>query len=170
MTAVPRALRRLATDAAAGLVAGAAGTTALNAVTYFDMALRGRPASELPAKSAARMAERAGIDLGEGAAAANRSEGLGAAMGIATGVGWGLVYAAARRFVAPPLPVGALVVGAAAMAGSDASLTAQGLTDPRSWGAKAWLADAVPHVAYGFALVAAYELAAGQWTRCSGAR
>jgi hypothetical protein len=26
-----------------GLVAGAAGTTALNAITYLDMAIRGRP-------------------------------------------------------------------------------------------------------------------------------
>ena len=32
----------------AGLLAGAAGTTALNAVTYADMALRGRPGSEIP--------------------------------------------------------------------------------------------------------------------------
>lgn len=31
-----------------GLAAGAAGTTALNAVTYLDMALRGRPASTTP--------------------------------------------------------------------------------------------------------------------------
>ncbi len=30
-----------------GAAAGAAGTTALDAVTYLDMALRGRPASSL---------------------------------------------------------------------------------------------------------------------------
>ena len=31
-----------------GLIAGAAGTAALHAVTYLDMALRGRPASTVP--------------------------------------------------------------------------------------------------------------------------
>ena len=31
---------------ARGALAGAAGTTALNAATYLDMALRGRPASD----------------------------------------------------------------------------------------------------------------------------
>jgi len=37
---------------ARGAVAGAAGTTALNAVGYADMALRGRPASSVPARVA----------------------------------------------------------------------------------------------------------------------
>jgi hypothetical protein len=31
-----------------GAAAGAAGTTALNAVTYLDMVVRGRPASDAP--------------------------------------------------------------------------------------------------------------------------
>jgi hypothetical protein len=31
-----------------GIVASAAGTTTLNAVTYLDMAIRGRPASTVP--------------------------------------------------------------------------------------------------------------------------
>ena len=32
-----------------GAVAGAMGTAALNAVTYLDMAVRGRPSSQVPA-------------------------------------------------------------------------------------------------------------------------
>lgn len=40
-----------------GLVAGAAGTTALNAVTYLDMAIRGRPASDTPQQMVARVSE-----------------------------------------------------------------------------------------------------------------
>ena len=34
-----------------GAAAGAAGTTALNVVTYLDMAIRGRPASDTPERS-----------------------------------------------------------------------------------------------------------------------
>jgi hypothetical protein len=33
---------------ARGLLAGAAGTLALNVTTYLDMAVRGRPASQAP--------------------------------------------------------------------------------------------------------------------------
>ena len=40
--------RELGTRLLAGIAAGAAGTTALNATTYLDMALRGRPASRTP--------------------------------------------------------------------------------------------------------------------------
>ena len=34
-----------------GAAAGAAGTTALNVVTYLDMAVRGRPASSTPERT-----------------------------------------------------------------------------------------------------------------------
>ncbi|MCP9968874.1 hypothetical protein LUX57_29935 [Actinomadura madurae] len=40
-----------------GLAAGAAGTTALNLVTYLDMAVRGRPASSTPEQSVERLAD-----------------------------------------------------------------------------------------------------------------
>jgi len=38
-----------------GLIAGATGTTALNVVSYLDMAARGRAARSLPAKAAAEV-------------------------------------------------------------------------------------------------------------------
>ena len=73
-----------------GAVAGAAGTTALNAVGYADMAMRGRPASSVPARVAEQLARRAGgIIPGNDAARQNRLEGLGALAGIATGAGVG---------------------------------------------------------------------------------
>ena len=50
MSAVLRAL-------AIGAAAGAAGTTALNAVTYLDMALRGRPTSDTPEQTVRRLSE-----------------------------------------------------------------------------------------------------------------
>ena len=52
-----------------GLVAGAAGTVALNVATYADMSLRGRASSSVPAKTAGKIAARAGVDLAPAAPA-----------------------------------------------------------------------------------------------------
>lgn len=142
----------------AGAAAGAVGTTVLDTVTYLDMALRGRAPSGLPSQAADRVVTLVGVELGDGEVADNRRSAIGALLGYATGVGigvaWGLVRPRARSV---PLPVAGVVVGLAAMAGSDVPLTALGLTDPRTWGAVGWLSDLVPHLAYGFATVAAYD-------------
>ena len=42
-----------------GAAAGAAGTTALNAVTFLDMAVRGRAESETPKRTVEALADRA---------------------------------------------------------------------------------------------------------------
>ena len=47
----------------AGIVAGAAGTVAINIATYVDMLVRGRPASTLPAKVARKIADEIGLPL-----------------------------------------------------------------------------------------------------------
>ena len=44
-----------------GAMAGAAGTSALNATTYLDMAMRGRPPSEVPKKMVKELSNRTGI-------------------------------------------------------------------------------------------------------------
>src|SRR5665213_586780 len=49
-------------QAALGALAGAAGTAALDVVTYADMALRGRPPSGLPDKMARKLADLAGCE------------------------------------------------------------------------------------------------------------
>src|SRR4051812_26653527 len=107
----------------AGMAAGAVGTMLLNAITYLDMAVRGRPASSLPDDDVDRMAERAGISLGgdEEEAAARRSA-IGALLGYATGVGIGAVYGVARAVV-PGVPqrAAALIAGLGAMAATDAA-------------------------------------------------
>ena len=73
-----------------GAAAGAAGTTALNAVGYGDMALRGRPASSTPDQVAEQLARRSGLSIpGTGQARQSRLEGLGALAGMATGVAVG---------------------------------------------------------------------------------
>jgi hypothetical protein len=134
-----------------GAAAGAAGTTALNAVTYLDMAVRGRPASDIPQQAVEKLAEQAGVDVpGEGDKHDNRIQGLGPLAGIATGVGIGAAAGLLRPIIGRlPTVVGAPLLGAAAMAGSDLPLTKLGLTDPSKWTSVDWLSDAVPHLAYG---------------------
>jgi hypothetical protein len=139
-----------------GALAGAAGTTALNAVTYLDMAVRGRPASSTPERSVEAMASRAGVKIpGEGETRDNRLAGLGPLSGAATGVGVGVLFGLFRwAGFRLPGPVGAVVVGGTAMAAADLSMTGLGVTNPKEWGAAGWLSDALPHVAYGAVTVA----------------
>lgn len=141
-----------------GLAAGAVGTVALNVTTYLDMAARGRGSSEMPAKAAGKLADEAHVSLGEGDTAENRQEGLGALLGYVAGLGVGAAYGLVRSKVDVPVPVAALLLGAGAMAGSDAPMTALGLTNPKEWPASSWVSDIVPHLVYGIAAAAAYEL------------
>lgn len=141
-----------------GLAAGAAGTVALNAVTYLDMLARGRPTSSMPADAAGKLSDMAGVDLGDDDTAANRREALGALLGLVTGVGVGAVYGLIRSRLDVPRVIAALGLVAAAMGGSDLPMTQLGLTDPREWDATSWIADLLPHLAYGVAAAATYEL------------
>jgi hypothetical protein len=159
-----------------GAVAGAAGTLALNVVGYLDMLVRGRPASDLPAKVAARLTEEIGVPLdwdadddadeagdsaepGEGAARlANRHEAVGALLGYANGVGLGIAYGVIRLLLPrPPTWLAAGLLGGAAMAASDIPATRLELTDPQEWGAQGWLADIGPHLAYGLVTAITFE-------------
>jgi hypothetical protein len=135
----------------AGAAAGAAGTTALNAATYADMAWRGRPSSSTPEQSIDAIAERLGRPVpGTGETRDNRRSGLGALSGIMTGVGVGALVGLLRTAgLRLPVGAGAVLVGAAAMATTDASMARLGVTDPRTWSASDWLSDALPHLAYG---------------------
>ena len=140
-----------------GIVAGAAGTTALNVVTYLDMALRGRPASTTPEESVERLAEASGLDLGTGEQADNRKAGLGPLLGYGTGIGAGALYGVLTRGRHLPYPAGALTLGALAMIGSITPMTSLGLTDPRQWSVTDWISDVLPHLAYGMAAAAVYQ-------------
>ncbi len=145
-------------ELAAGLAAGAVGTVALNAATYLDMLGRGRPSSSMPADAAEKVGEMADVQLGDEETAPNRQEALGALLGLVTGLCVGAVYGLVRSKVDVPTWLATLGLGAAAMVGSDVPMTALGLTDPREWGAAGWAADVVPHLAYGAAAAAAYEI------------
>jgi hypothetical protein len=147
----------------AGAIAGAAGEMAIDVFTYGDMLARARPASEVPAKVAGRLAEGAGIELAQLGErpdkAENRKQAGGALLGYATAIGVATGYAVLRRFgLRLPMPVAGLAMGAAAMALSDTAATALRVTDPTTWGAEGWIADIVPHAAYGLAAAATLEL------------
>jgi hypothetical protein len=139
-----------------GAAAGAAGSTALNAATYLDMAVRGRPASSTPEQTAEKLAERAGVTVpGEGDQRQNRLSGLGPLFGTAAGVGAGVLLGLARRLGWRPGPVtGSVVAGGLVMLASDGTMTALGVTDPREWDATSWVSDILPHLVYGAVTVA----------------
>lgn len=136
-----------------GALAGAAGTTVLNAVTYLDMATRARPASSTPEETVKKLSDAAGVQIpGEGEQQQNRISGLAPLMGIATGVGVGVLAGLARwRGWRAPGALDGLVIGALVMAASDLPMTGLGITDPRTWKAADWASDAIPHAAYGWA-------------------
>jgi hypothetical protein len=140
-----------------GLLAGAVGTTVLNAVTYLDMAVRGRPASTVPGQVVEVGLARAGLRLaGSGDTYDSRLEGAAAIVGIATGTGVGVLGSLARASGVRLSPVtGSVVTGGLAMAASDGSAALLGVTDPRTWTAADWASDVVPHLAYGVATRAA---------------
>ena len=129
-----------------GAAAGAAGTTALNVVTYLDMALRGRPASSTPANTVEKLAETAHLTVpGEGVTRASRLEGLGALTGLVAGVGVGGLLGLAR---ASGFRAGTLLTTLTVLISTNGPMTVLGVTDPRTWSAADWISDLVPHLAY----------------------
>jgi hypothetical protein len=148
----------------AGMLAGAAGATALNAVTYLDMSLTGRPASDTPQRGVRQLAERAGLAIpGDPDAQANRLNGMGPLLGIGTALGLGVVAAALHRLgLRRPAWLAAATYGGLAMLASNAPMTKLEITDPKQWTAADWARDAIPHFAYGLAVQATLSLGSKQ--------
>jgi hypothetical protein len=144
-----------------GAAAGAAGTTALNAVTYIDMAVRGRPASSTPEQSVEHLSDSTGVDIpGDEETRGNRVQGLGPLIGLATGTGVGALYG----LVVPggrsvPVGWGTVLAAATALVAANGPMAALGLSDPRQWSASDWASDLVPHAAYGLVTAATYAAA-----------
>jgi hypothetical protein len=134
-----------------GALAGAAGTTALNAVTYLDMAWRGRSSSSTPERTVERISEISGRPVpGDERTRGNRLTGLGSLMGMAAGVGIGMAVGALRSAgLRLPDWLEPAAVGVLAMTATDAPMAAAGVTDPREWSGQAWVSDLIPHLAYG---------------------
>ena len=55
-------------------------------------------------------------------------------------------------------PLTALMGGATAFVGANAPMTALGITDPSKWSTTDWLADIIPHAAYGVAAAGVLRL------------
>ncbi|TDC36656.1 hypothetical protein E1211_12800 [Micromonospora sp. 15K316] len=140
-----------------GAIAGAVGSTALNVVTYLDMALRGRPASSTPEQVVDRVAGAAHLSLGPQDLAANRRAGLGPLLGYATGIGAGIGFALLTRGRRTSLTWASGLLGAGVMAMTDGSMTVLKVTDPRTWRRSDWLSDIIPHLAYGLAAAATWN-------------
>lgn len=142
-----------------GAVAGAAGTTALNAATYLDMALRARPASSTPEQTVERGADLVGLPLPDDEDKKQaRESGLGSLLGALAGVGAGVALGALRATGRPRSSAG--TVGAAwvlAMIAGNGPMTVLGVTDPRSWRPVDWAADIIPHFAYAVVAAATVE-------------
>jgi hypothetical protein len=134
-----------------GAAAGAAGTTALNAVTYLDMAVRGRGASSTPEQTVEKLAEKAHVSIpGQGEQRENRVQALGALTGLAAGIGIGTLVGLARAAGFRPGPTaGTALITAGVLVGTNGPMTVLGITDPRTWSAPDWVSDLVPHLAYG---------------------
>jgi hypothetical protein len=122
-----------------GVAAGAAGVTALNAITYLDMAVRARPASDTPSQAVEQLTRKAGAEIpGQGDDRDNRLAGLGPLAGIVTGMAVGVAAPFARPVLARiPAPLAAL-----------------GLTKPDQWAPADWASDIIPHLGYGAAAYA----------------
>jgi hypothetical protein len=134
-----------------GAAAGAAGTAALDAVTYMDMAWRGRPASSTPQQAAEKLAKLAGHPIrGQAQVRDNRLVGLGSLQGIAAGAAVGAIAGATRPLLTRLGPlVSPILIGAAAMALSDGVLAQLDVAHPTDWSAVDWATDVVPHLAFG---------------------
>ncbi len=134
-----------------GAAAGAAGTTALNAVTYLDMTVRGRGTSSTPEDTVEKLAATAHVPIpGQGETRQNRVQGLGPLMGLAAGIGVGVLGGLARAAgFRAATPVGITVTTLGVLVVANGPMTALGVTDPRTWSAADWASDLVPHLAYG---------------------
>lgn len=142
-----------------GAAAGAAGTTALNALTYIDMAVRGRPASSTPETTVQTLSDKTHVPVpGDEQARENRVAGLGPLTGLLAGVGVGALLGAGRSAGwRPGVAVGTAAATLGALVGTNGPMTALGVTDPRTWSATSWVVDVVPHVAYGYVTAAVLD-------------
>jgi hypothetical protein len=134
-----------------GAAAGAAGTTALNAVTYLDMVVRGRPAGSTPEVSVEKLSEKTHVPIpGDKETRGNRVAGLGPLTGLVVGVAVGAALGLVRSAGWRPGPLASgLAATVGALVGGNGPMTVLGVTDPRTWTVEDWLSDVIPHVAYG---------------------
>jgi len=138
-----------------GAVAGAVGTLALDTATYLDMAMRKRPASTTPERTAELLASRLRLPLPEDPAGREaRLTGMGAVLGTLAGVSSGVVLALLREGRRPGWVTSTGAAWVLAILVGNGPMTLLGVADPRTWSTTDWAADVVPHLAYAAAAAA----------------
>ncbi|MBD5633420.1 MAG: hypothetical protein IAI49_02975 [Candidatus Eremiobacteraeota bacterium] len=148
---------------ARGLLAGAAGILALDAYTYVDIFVRGRPPSDLPATTVQKLAQTFGIGglaSEESEVAKNRRGGAGALLGYGVGLGSAISYSTVRPFLEEwiPWPMAGAILGATTLVVSEGSATALGATDWSTWSVSDWISDIVPRTLYGLSVAYVCEI------------
>jgi hypothetical protein len=143
-----------------GVIAGAVGTLALDATTYLDMAVRGRPASSTPEQTVEAIAALLRLPLPDDPQKRQaRLTGVGTVLGTSAGVSAGVVLSllrppGARGGTAAATGVG-LVLG---MLVGNGPMTILRVTAPRTWSASDWASDVAPHLAYAVAAAGTLEV------------
>ncbi len=134
-----------------GLLAGAAGTVAIDIATYIDMARSNRPASELPSNVVAAIARRLGAtSLADAPENAHRRTALGALVGYGNGLALGALHGLLHPVMKKlPWPIEGVLLGVASSAASDVPAARLGVTDPSSWSPTDWASDLGFHIVYG---------------------
>lgn len=150
-------MSRALTGLTSGMLAGAAGATALNLFTYTQQAVAGTPSGATPDQAAQAVVQAVGAEVpGTPDQVQNRLEGLGPVSGLGVGLGIGALAGLLRAFgVKIPIAAAPVILGLGAMAVSDGVMTAVGVTDPRTWTPASVVQDAVPHLVYGAVTVLA---------------
>ena len=150
-------MSRALTGLTSGILAGAAGATALNLFTYAQQAVNGTPSGATPDQAAQAVIQSVGGEVpGTPDQRAARLEGLGPLSGLGVGLGVGALAGLLRALgLKVPIRLAPVAVGLGAMAVSDGVMTAVGITDPRTWTPSSVAQDAVPHLVYGAVTVLA---------------
>jgi hypothetical protein len=134
----------------AGMLAGAAGATAKNVVSYLDQAVLGDAATTSPAGSSVSATAQTAADTAGAPSDTTRTDALGPLGGLGIGIGVGAVAGLVRGSNATPPPVvAAVLTGLVAMGAGEGAAVATG-SARSDWAAPAnLLRDFVPHLAYG---------------------
>jgi hypothetical protein len=141
------------------MAAGAAGSALLNAATYADMAIRGRPASKVPRRVIKEFARWGGVRRLPRA----RTEGLSMLLGYADGLATGMLFGVLRpRARDVPWYFAGAGIAAYTLMLSEGIAIAMRKTDARKWGIAGLLEDVVPRLLYGCVTCLVYDALLGK--------
>jgi hypothetical protein len=144
-------LRNVVAETGLGVMAGLVGTAAMTASTLIEMRLRGRPASQAPARAASKI-------LGVKPEGEKQEKRLGFLAHWAYGTGWGAVRGL-FGCLGMPTPAASAAHLATVWGAEQVVFPTLHLGPPiPKWGAKETVIDLLHHLVYESATSATYEL------------